>query len=103
MTKKKPKTVEGEGITLINLRNLDNTVENHRILEVITQASATDAGVARIAVSSVDPDKTGRKSTTSDVSTMDMPMFTDAPRFKYKPQPGDDIDVSGNASTLINL
>jgi hypothetical protein len=34
---------------------------------------------------------------------MDMPMFTDASRFKYKPQPGDDIDVSGNASTLINL
>lgn len=103
MAQNKPRTVEGEGITLVNLRNLDSTIDNLRIIEVITPASADDAGVARVEIRSAASGKTARKSTSSEVSTVDMPMFTDASRFKYQPQPGDDIDVSGNASTLINL
>lgn len=103
MANNKKKTVEAEGITLINLRTLDSTVHGHRIVEVITQASAEEAGVARVSTQSADPNKTDPDSAASEICTMDMPMFTDASRFKYKSQPGDDIDVSGNASTLINL
>jgi hypothetical protein len=103
MAKNKKKTVEGEGVTLINLRTLDSTLDCHRIVEVITQASAEEAGVARVSTEPTDPNKTDPDSVASEICTMDMPMFTDASRFKYKPQPGDDIDVSGNASTLINL
>lgn len=103
MAKTKKKTVEEEGITLVNLRTLDSTVQNYRIVEVITQASAEEAGVARVSTEPADSSNGDPDSVASEICAMDMPMFTDASRFKYKPQPGDDIDVSGNPSTLINL
>lgn len=106
MAKEKKTYIRNEGIVLENLRTMTELESELRVLDVVTKASAEEAGVAKVTSavkSGSTADDDDAESEVGEIASIDMPMFRDAPRFKYQPQPGDDIDVSGNPSTLINL